>query len=344
MTIRQTAGIDIKQEGREYGLTSRDIVELASLAERAGFESLWTNEDIGYDSLAVMAAASQRTSQILLGTAIVNVYTRSAMQLAMAAGTLDELSGGRALLGLSVGHHPWNDLGHGIPLEAPVARLREYVAFLRKALSGQAFTHDGRFFQGIDTQLHFEPLRAAIPIHVAAGGPQMVRLAGEVSDGLIVNMLSAESIQSDVAPRFRAAARGAGRNPDDLEITALVTCCVSHDGEEALAHARKTFIYRIRRGLRMLEHQPEKYHDEIRYLYGLIQDGKSQQAAAEASEALVSTVMNAGNANDVWAGIQRYFAAGCTRVVAVAYPRGRADVERMISALAPRLAGASAPT
>jgi alkanesulfonate monooxygenase SsuD/methylene tetrahydromethanopterin reductase-like flavin-dependent oxidoreductase (luciferase family) len=343
VATRQQIGIDVKQEGREYGLTSRDIVELGGMAEQAGFESLWTNEDIGYDSLAVLSAASQKTSAILLGTAIVNVYTRSALQLAMGVGTLDELSGGRAILGLSVGHHPWNDLGHGIPLEAPVARLREYVAFLRKALSGDAFRHDGRFFQGVDTQLHFAPHRPSLPIHIAGGGPQMIKLAGEVSDGLIVNILSAESIQDDVAPRFRAAARDAGRNPDDLEITALVTCCVSDDREEALAQARSTFIYRIRRGLRMLEHQPERYHQEIRYLYGLIQDGKADQAAREASEPLVSTVMNAGNADDVWAGIQRYFSAGCKRVVAVAYPRGRRDVERMIAALKPKLAAASVP-
>src|SRR5215212_6286914 len=131
MTTPLRIGIDVKQEGREYGLTSRDIIECAALADEAGFESFWTNEDIGYDSTALLSAASQRTRSIRLGTAIANVYTRSAMQLAMGAATLDELSGGRAMLGLSVGHHPWNDLGHGIPLEAPVARLREYVQYIR---------------------------------------------------------------------------------------------------------------------------------------------------------------------------------------------------------------------
>ncbi|MFN0069865.1 MAG: LLM class flavin-dependent oxidoreductase, partial [Chloroflexota bacterium] len=141
MGAARVIGIDIKHEGREYGLTSRDFIDCAALAEQAGFESFWTNEDIGYDSLALLSAASQRTQRIRLGTAIVNCYTRSAFQLAMATATLDELANGRAILGISTGHHPWNDLGHGIPIDAPVARLREYVQFMKKALTGDAFTH-----------------------------------------------------------------------------------------------------------------------------------------------------------------------------------------------------------
>src|SRR5918912_3372834 len=174
--MQQRLGIDIKYEGRQYGLTGQDFVACAQLAEQHGWESVWTNEDIGYDSLALLTAASQRTSAIRLGTAIVNVYNRSALQLAMGAATLDELSGGRAMLGLSVGHHPWNDLGHGIPLEAPLARLREYVVFLRKALSGEPFRHNGRVFRGVDTQLDFAPVRPNLPILIAGERPRMVAL------------------------------------------------------------------------------------------------------------------------------------------------------------------------
>lgn len=125
-------GIDLKHEGRRFAMSGDDMIDLARRAEGAGFESLWTNEDIGFDSFAVLSAISQHTSRIKLGTAIVNVYNRSAMQLAMAAATLDEISHGRAILGLSIGHHPWNDLGHGIPIEKPLARLREYLTFLAR--------------------------------------------------------------------------------------------------------------------------------------------------------------------------------------------------------------------
>jgi alkanesulfonate monooxygenase SsuD/methylene tetrahydromethanopterin reductase-like flavin-dependent oxidoreductase (luciferase family) len=337
MPPTRTIGIDIKHEGREYGLTSLDYMALAEQAERAEFESFWTNEDIGFDSLGLMSAASQRTQRIKLGTAIVNCYTRSAFQLAMAAATLDELSGGRAVLGISTGHHPWNDLGHGMPIEAPVARLREYVQFLKKALAGDPFTHDGRFFPGVDTQLDFEPVRRSIPIHIAAARPQMTRLAGEVADGIILNVVTADYIRKTILDRFYSAARDAGRDLDDLEVTALVTCCVSDNRDDAIDQARQTFTYRIRRNLGMLDILPPEHHEETRYLHNLIQEGKREQAEREASEALVTMIMNAGSPDDVWAGLQRYFDAGCTRVLAVAYPRARADIERMISALGPKL-------
>jgi alkanesulfonate monooxygenase SsuD/methylene tetrahydromethanopterin reductase-like flavin-dependent oxidoreductase (luciferase family) len=335
-------GIDIKHEGREYGLTSLDYMALAEQAERAGFESFWTNEDIGYDSLALMSAASQRTQHIKLGTAIVNCYTRSAFQLAMATATLDELSGGRAVLGISTGHTPWNDLGHGMPIEAPVARLREYVEFLRKALTGDPFTHNGRFFSGVDTQLHFEPVRRAVPIHIAAARPQMTRLAGEVADGIILNVVTADFVRNTVLDRFYSAARDAGRDPSSLEVTALVTCCVSDDRTQAINQARQTFAFRIRRNLGMLDILAPEYHEETRHLHNLIQAGKLEQAESEASEDLVTQIMNAGSADDIWNGLHKYFDAGCTRVIAVAYPRGRVDIERMINALGPKFIAVAA--
>jgi alkanesulfonate monooxygenase SsuD/methylene tetrahydromethanopterin reductase-like flavin-dependent oxidoreductase (luciferase family) len=150
MTAR--IGIDLKNDAREHQLSTTDIVDCALLAEDLGYDSVWLNEDIGYDSLALLAALASRTRTLGLGTAIVNVYNRSPMQIAMGAATVDELSGGRLTLGLSVGHHPWNDLGHGIPLEAPLQRIGESVEFVRKALSGLAFTHDGQFFSGVRTR------------------------------------------------------------------------------------------------------------------------------------------------------------------------------------------------
>ncbi len=96
----------------------------------------------------MLSAISQHARRIRLGTAIVNVYSRSDMQVAMAAATLDELSGGIAILGLSIGHHPWNDLVTASRSRSNVlARLREYVAFIRKAASGEHFRHDGRHWE-----------------------------------------------------------------------------------------------------------------------------------------------------------------------------------------------------
>ena len=96
MNTKRRIGIDFKDEGTGSELSARDVLDLARQAEAAGFESIWLNEDIGRDSIAMLAAISTTTNSIGVGTAIVNVYTRSAFQIAMAAATLDELSQGRA--------------------------------------------------------------------------------------------------------------------------------------------------------------------------------------------------------------------------------------------------------
>ncbi|HEX2141709.1 MAG TPA: LLM class flavin-dependent oxidoreductase [Candidatus Limnocylindria bacterium] len=330
-------GLDLKHEGRRFQLSGRDMIELAVAAEMAGVESVWTNEDIGFDSFAVLSAIAQHTQRIRLGTAIVNVYNRSAMQLAMGVATLDELSAGRAILGLSIGHHPWNDLGHGIPIEQPLSRLREYVAFLRKALSGEPFRHDGSVFHGVDTQLAFDPVRPAIPIFIAGERPRIVQLAGEVADGLLINVVSPEYIANVAADRFFSSARASGRNAEQLELTALVTCAVDDDPAAALVRARRMVVHRLRHSLKMLDTQPAQRHDEIRHLHALMQAGERDRAAEEVSEDLARSIVVAGGPQDVAAGLQRYLAAGCSRVIAVSYPRARPDVARLIAALRPVL-------
>ncbi len=216
MNQKRPIGIDFKDEGAGSVLSAQDVLDLARQAEAAGFESTWLNEDIGRDSFAMLAAMATVTKAIGIGTAIVNVYTRSAFQIAMGAATLDELSRGRARLGLSVGHHPWNDLAHGIPLEAPLARLREYVQFIRKALAGQRFTHDGRFFSGVNSKLGVNRPRSELPIYVGGTGPRMIALAGEVGDGLLTNVVSPYYIANFTAQRFRDSARKAGRDPSSV--------------------------------------------------------------------------------------------------------------------------------
>jgi 5,10-methylenetetrahydromethanopterin reductase len=328
-------GIDFKDEGTASELSARDVLDLARQAEAAGFETLWLNEDIGRDSMAMLAAISTITKAIGVGTAIVNVYTRSAFQIAMAAATLDELSQGRARLGLSVGHHPWNDLAHGMPLEAPLARLREYVQFIRKALGGKRFTHEGRFFSGVDSKLGVNQTRPELPIYVGATRPRMVALAGEIADGLLTNVVSPYYIANFSAQQFHEAARKAGRDPDRLELTAIATCCAHDDRATALGYARATFMQRFRSNPdRMIETQRPEHRDEILGLRELVKRGEVERAQEQVSEPLATSFVAAGNGHDIRRTLDEYFTAGCTRVIVAPFPRGRDSAERLIRALA----------
>ena len=335
MKTKRRIGIDFKDEGTGSELSARDVLDLACQAEAAGFESVWLNEDIGRDSIAMLAAIAMTTKSIGVGTAIVNVYTRSAFQIAMAAATLDELSQGRARLGLSVGHHPWNDLAHGIPLEAPLARLREYVQFIRKALSGEQFTHDGRFFSGVNSKLGINQPRPDLPIYIGATRPLMVALAGEVADGLLTNVVSPYYIANFSAQQFHDAARKAGRDLNQLELTAIATCCAHEDRSTALGYARATFMQRFRSNPdRMIETQRPEHRDELVVLRDLIRRGEIERARDQISEPLATSFVAAGHGADIRRALDDYFTAGCTRVIVAPFPRGRASAERLIKTLA----------
>ncbi len=332
--MQHCIGIDFKDEGLGSELAAQDVVDLARQAERAGFESVWLNEDIGRDSVAMLAAIATATKSIGIGTAIINVFTRSAFQIAMAAATLDELSGGRMRLGLSIGHHPWNDLAHGLPLEAPLARLREYVQFIRKALSGEKFTHDGRFFSGVNSRLGVKPRRTNLPIFVGATGPRMVALAAEVADGLLTNVVSPDYIANASVPQFRDAARQGRRDPDRLELSAILTCCAAVDRSTGLKHARSAFIQRFRSNPeRVIGTQTAEFRDELNALKILVERGDIGRAQEQVSEALATSFIAAGDGENIRDAIDRYFAAGCTRVIVAPFPRGRESAERLIKAL-----------
>jgi alkanesulfonate monooxygenase SsuD/methylene tetrahydromethanopterin reductase-like flavin-dependent oxidoreductase (luciferase family) len=334
MNTKRRIGIDFKDEGTGSELSACDVLALARQAEAAGFESMWLNEDIGRDSIAMLAAISTITRSIGIGTAIVNVYTRSAFQIAMAAATLDELSQGRARLGLSVGHHPWNDLAHGIPLEAPLARVREYVQFIRKALSGKQFTHDGRFFAGVNSKLGVSQPRHDLPIYIGATRPRMVTLAGEVADGLLTNVVPPYYIANFSAQQFHDAARKAGRDPKRLELTAIVTCCADDDRSTALGYARATFMQRFRSNpSRMIETQPPEHREELVALRDLISRGEVQRGQEQVSEPLATSFIALGKGADIRRALDNYFTAGCTRVIVAPFPRGKASAERLIKAL-----------
>jgi alkanesulfonate monooxygenase SsuD/methylene tetrahydromethanopterin reductase-like flavin-dependent oxidoreductase (luciferase family) len=335
MNSKHPIGIDFKDEGTGSELSARNVLDLARQAEAAGFESVWLNEDIGRDSIAMLSAISTITRSIGVGTAIINVYTRSAFQIAMAAATLDELSQGRARLGLSVGHHPWNDLAHGIPLEAPLARLREYVQFIRKALTGKQFTHDGRFFSGVNSKLGVSQPRSDLPIHIGATQPRMVALAGAIADGLLTNVVSPYYIANFSAQQFHDAARNAGRDPNRLELTAIATCCAHDNRSTALGYARATFMQRFRSNPdRMMQTQRPEHRAELSELKELLERGELERAQEQVSEALATSFIAAGNGDDIRRTLDNYFSAGCTRVIVAPFPRGKDSAERLIRALA----------
>jgi 5,10-methylenetetrahydromethanopterin reductase len=164
----------------------RQAARFARAAEEAGFQDVWFPDHYFlrevYTALALAATA---TTRVGLGTAVTSPYLRHPVLLASAVATIDEISGGRAVLGLGVGGHEFPSQLN-VSLARPLAVCREAADIIRRLLAGQTVTAQGKIFSIQGARLHFTPSRR-IPIYLAARGPQMLALAGEIADGVITH-------------------------------------------------------------------------------------------------------------------------------------------------------------
>lgn len=178
------------------GTNPLEYVALAQEAERLGFDSVWAAESWGTDAVTVLTWIAAKTERIKVGSAILQIPGRSPANTAMTAATLDLMSGGRFLLGLGTSGPQVVEGWHGQPWGKPLTKTREYVEIVRAVLRREALEHHGEQYEipyagpgatglGKPLKLMLRPLRAEIPIFLAALGPRNVRLAFEIADGWI---------------------------------------------------------------------------------------------------------------------------------------------------------------
>jgi 5,10-methylenetetrahydromethanopterin reductase len=214
------------------GAALGELLDVAADAERLGYRWLWVNDDrLDRDPFTVLAAIAERTERIRLGPGVTNPYSRHPALLATAIATLDELSGGRAVLGLGAGgtnHRPL-----GIERTAPAATLRDAIELIRTLLAGGAATVDGRVVRARDARLDF-PARADLPIYVGSRGPRVLELAGELADGAIVGNVATREGWGYATARVEAGAERAGRDASEVRLVAWLYTCVDDDEERAL--------------------------------------------------------------------------------------------------------------
>ena len=213
------------------------IPALARAAEDSGFGCAWGGEANNKDPTVMLAAVGAVTTRLELGTAVYHMLGRTPVSMALHAAGLDELSGGRFLFGLGISN-PTIANWHGVEFDHPLGRIREYLEIVRSALRGDKLDYQGRFYQARGFKLAFKPSGKSIPVYLAAFGPQMSRLAGRLSDGVLINMANPREI-GRIAENAREGARLAGKDPDALEIICKVRCCVAGDrgaARQALGH------------------------------------------------------------------------------------------------------------
>ena len=219
-------------------------MEAVREAERLGFDSLWTAEAYGSDALMPLAWWGASTQKLKLGSAIVQISARTPAATAMAAMTLDHLSGGRLILGLGVSGPQVVEGWYGQPFAKPLARTREYIGILRDIWARRGpVTSDGPHYPlplpggtglGKPLKSSLRPLREEIPIYLAAEGPKNIALAGELCDGWLALFYSPRHDDFYRAALSEGLARpGARRTEQEFEVAATVPLIVTEEVEQA---------------------------------------------------------------------------------------------------------------
>jgi F420-dependent oxidoreductase-like protein len=217
------------------GMGPGDQLEVVQEAERLGFDSAWAAEAYGSDAATVLAWLAAGTKTIKLGSAIFQMPGRSPAMTAMTAATIDELSGGRMLLGLGSSGPQVAEGWHGQRFGRQLQRTREYVAVVRKALSRERLEFKGETLElplpdgpGKALKLTIAPRQERIPIYLAAIGPKNTALAGEIADGWIPTFFSPEHV-ADFRALLQEGADRAGRSLEGFDIAPTVQTYISDD-------------------------------------------------------------------------------------------------------------------
>ncbi|TYL54972.1 LLM class F420-dependent oxidoreductase [Nocardioides sp. BGMRC 2183] len=226
----------------------RDETDTVVAAEALGYHSVWIGEAYGSDALTPLTWYAARTSRIQLGTSILQIDARTPANAAMAAMTLDALSGGRLHLGLGVSGPQIVEGWYGRPFPRPLARTREYVEVLRAIWAREApVTHAGEFFPlphpggtglGKPLKLITRPLRSDIPIYLGAQGPKNVQLALDAADGWLPAFVHIEQFDAMYGGLLAST-------PDDFRIVATVNTYVDTDLRAAFRRAKEPLAWYV---------------------------------------------------------------------------------------------------
>ena len=290
------------------GLTAAEQLELVQEAERLGFDSIWTAEAYGSDAVTVLAWLAAQTERIRLGSAIMQMPGRSAAMTAMTAATLDQLSGGRFLLGIGTSGPQVAEGWHGQRFARQLRRTREYVDVLRMALARERVVYAGETITlplpdgpGKALKLTIAPVQERLPIYIAAIGPRNTTLTAEIADGWIPTLFSPEHV-AEFRPLLEEgfARAGNGKGFADFDIAPTVNLYLSDD-RDAARDAMRPFLALYVGGMGSRE---QNFYNQLVHRYGfedaarevqdLYLDGRKDEAAAALPAELIDAVSLVG--------------------------------------------------
>ncbi|MFN8543651.1 MAG: LLM class flavin-dependent oxidoreductase [Candidatus Binatia bacterium] len=314
------------------------VLRTAQLAEDLGYDSVWVPEAWAYEQFQLLAEIALHTKRLKLATGIANVFSRSAGLLAMSAATLDEISGGRVILGLGTSGRVVVENFHGVPYDKPLTRLRETVGILRALWHGERLQPEmSTLFDARHFKLEMTPLRADIPIYVASLQDRAIREVGGMADGWVPTFWPYRHLGDGIA-LLAEGARAAGRDPARIEVAPFMAIVPLDDVAMARAMIKPLVAFYVG-GMGVYYHALfcrygfRENADLVRDLYA---KGDRRQAAAAVSDDLIDAIAICGPAAHCRERLQEWRAHGVTTAL-MNLPTGvpLEVTEQLLRAMAP---------
>lgn len=302
------------------------LADLAVRAEALGYDDFWlADERFFREVYASLALAATRTTRIRLGPCVTDPYSRHPALTAMAIATLDEIAGGRAMLGIGAGVSGFKELG--VNADRSAVAIREAVELIRRLLAGETVDLKGEQVTFHDGRLDFTPSRADIPIYVASQREAGCRVAGRVADGAIMQGCVADGLLRFFKDAVADGAHRAGRDPGRVELIARINVCVSDDARAArdvmrpsivrsLAAQRRDFFTFTTAGVDV----PPALAEQVRALAYTHDATPLMKIAPLVPDAVVDAVALAGPPAEVARGVVRLARSGIAQLMV--YPMG----------------------
>jgi F420-dependent oxidoreductase-like protein len=304
-------------------------LERVQLAESLGYEAVYVTHIAARDPFTVLTAYAAATERIRLGTGVTPIYARTPVATAQAAATIDEYSGGRMVLGLGVSHRPVVEGWYGQQIGKPVREMREYLGAVRAILRGEDPPAGEKWPTGFRF-MGYEA-RADLPIYIAGLSPAMLRLAGELADGVILWLCEPGYIREVVVPEVTKGRERAGRGLDGFDIVAAVPSAVTDDPDAARDTMRGDLITYFSLPFYRAMIERAGFGSDIEAFDAKLKEGDAQGAAAQISDGYLKTLCAIGTAEEAGATIDRYLEAGATSPGVGPIPR--TDFEATLRAL-----------
>jgi F420-dependent oxidoreductase-like protein len=303
----------------------RGGVALAQEADRLGFDSVWTSEAWGADAVTVASWIAATTERVGIGTAIMQMPARTPATTVMTVATLDQLSGGRVLLGLGTSGPQVVEGWHGVPWGKPLLRTREYVEIVRAALRRETVEHHGEHYDipysrdgstglGKPLKLILKPLRREVPIYLAALGPKNVALAAEIADGWLPIFFSPERFHEVHGPSLTDA-------PEGFEVAPFCPVLVDDDVQACRDLLKPMLALYIggmgARGKNFYNALTQRYgyEEAAKSIQDAFLDGRKSEAAMLVPDELVDEIALVGPKERIAERLERWREVGISTLV-----------------------------